>query len=251
MKGVFKDHFSQVASQYRAFRPDYPRELFLWLASTVSRRDAGLDCGCGNGQASLALAEYFSQVYAIDPAAEQIRNATSHPRVTYRVAPSEATGLAARSVDLVIVAQALHWFDLDRFYPEVRRVTRVEGALAAFTYGLLTIDETLDRVLGQLYHDILRGYWPPERAHVDSAYRQLPFPFTEIAAPTFAIHHEWSFDQLLGYLSTWSGLREYRRRTGKDALAQIRPALDTGWGSPEQVRQVSWPLALRVGRVST
>jgi SAM-dependent methyltransferase len=245
----FKDHFSGVAGGYRAFRPGYPPELFAWLASVAPRREAALDCGCGNGQASVALAGHFTTVFAVDPGSEQIRNAIAHPGVTYRVAPAEATGLSARSVDLVTAAQALHWFDLERFYPEVRRVSRGGAVFAAFTYGLLAVEERVDLAIGELYSGILDGYWPPERVHVDAEYRTLPFPFPELVAPSFTICEEWSLEQLTGYLATWSGVSEYRKRKGKDPLAEIAPALREAWGSPERRRPVSWPLALRAGRV--
>jgi SAM-dependent methyltransferase len=248
---TFKDHFSGVAGAYRAFRPGYPPELFAWLASAVSRRDAALDCGCGNGQASVALAEHFAAVFAVDPGREQIEHARAHPRVSYRVAPAEDTGIPDRSVDLVVAAQALHWFDLDRFYPEVRRVTRAGAVFAAFTYGLLTVDERVDRVVGALYSEILDGYWPPERAHVDAGYRTLPFPFAEVAAPGFAISEEWTFEQLAGYLATWSGVSQYRRRTGRDPLHEIEPALLEAWGPAEGRRRLTWPVALRAGRVDS
>ncbi len=248
---AFKDHFSGVAGAYRAFRPGYPPELFAWLAGIVSRRDAALDCGCGNGQASLQLADHFAAVFAVDPGREQIEHARSHPRVAYRVAPAEETGIPDRSVDLVIAAQALHWFDLDRFYPEVRRVARDEAVFAAFTYGLLTIDEPVDRIIGELYGGILGGYWPPERAHVDAGYRTLPFPFPEVPSPDFAISEEWTFEQLAGYLATWSGVSQYRKRTGEDPLRKVEPALREAWGRTEGRRRVSWPLALRAGRVAT
>ena len=182
-------------------------------------------------------------MFAVDPGAEQIRHATPHPRVDYRVAPAEATGLPPASVDLVVAAQALHWFDLDRFYPEVRRVARAGGALAAFTYGLLTVDERVDAVIARLYRGILQDDWPPERAH-------LPFPFPELAAPSFAIAEEWPLERLVGYLGTWSGVNAHRERTGRDPLAEIGPALREAWGPPEEPRRLTWPLALRVGRVA-
>ena len=251
MTTAFKDHFSAVASAYRAFRPGYPRELFEWLASAVPRRDAALDCGCGNGQATVALAPHFASVFGVDPGEEQIRHAASHPRVTYRVAAAEATGLPDGSVDLVVAAQALHWFDLDRFYPEVRRVARQGALFAAFTYGLLEVDERVDLVIARLYRETLRGHWPKERAHVDAAYRTLSFPFPEEAAPSFAITEEWSLEELQGYLTTWSGVNEYRRRTGKDALAEIGPALVEAWGPGGTQHRIRWPLALRAGRVET
>jgi SAM-dependent methyltransferase len=244
----FKDHFSGVAGAYRAFRPGYPPELFAWLASLCPRRDLALDCGCGNGQASEALAAHFAAVLAVDPGAEQIRHATAHPGVTYRVAPAEATGAPGGSVDLVVAAQALHWFDLDRFWPEVRRVARPGAVVAAFTYGLTTVDQPVDGVLGHLYHDLLRGHWPPERAHVDAGYRTLSFPFEPIEAPPFSLAERWGLDRLLGYLTTWSGVTARDRATGGDVLAELEPALRQAWGG-EAEKAITWPLALRVGRV--
>jgi len=246
---TFKDHFSKVAGAYRAFRPGYPPELFTWLAGSVERHDAALDCGCGNGQASVALAEHFSSVVAVDPGEEQIRHAQTHPRVVYRVAPAERTGLPDHSFDLVTAAQALHWFDFDRFYPEVRRVARAKAVFAAFTYGLIEVDDRVDTVIGTLYGEILHGFWPRERAHVDAGYRSLPFPFEEAEAPAFAMQLSWSFEQLMGYLATWSGVNAYRRRTGEDPLVKIGPALEAAWGPRQVGRAVRWPITLRAGRV--
>jgi len=246
----FKDHFSKVAGAYQAFRPSYPPELFAWLAGVAPGRSAALDCGCGNGQASVALADHFDAVLAVDPGAEQIRHARPHPRVVYRVAPAEATGAPDHGMDLVVAAQALHWFDLDRFYPEVRRVARPGAVLAAFTYGLLSVDPAVDEVLGRLYHDTLRGYWPPERAHVDAGYRTLPFPFDPIEPPAFEIAETWPLDRLQGYLATWSGVTEHDRRTGGDALAALAPALREAWRGDGGPKVVTWPLALRVGRIA-
>lgn len=245
----FKNYFSAGSDAYRTFRPGYPPELFSWLAGLPPRRDAALDCGCGTGQASVALAEHFAKVYAIDPSAAQIESARPHEGVDYRVAPAEATGLPDGCVDLVIAAQALHWFDFDRFYPEVRRVAREGAVFAAFTYGLLAINGELDGVIGRFYRDTIGPYWPPERAHVDAGYRTLPFPFAEIASPSFAMTAEWELGHLMGYLATWSAVAEYRRLTGDDPLPALAEELSAVWGSPETVRPVSWPLVLRAGTI--
>jgi SAM-dependent methyltransferase len=244
----FKDHFSGVAGAYRTFRPGYPPALFGWLAGLCPRRELALDCGCGNGQASVALAEHFAAVLAVDPGAEQVRHATAHPRVTYRVAPAEATGAPDGAVDLVVAAQALHWFEPARFWPEVRRVARPGAVVAAFTYGLLAVDGPVDRVVGRLYHETLRGHWPPERAHVDDGYRSLPFPCEPIAPPAFALSERWGLARLLGYLATWSGVSARDRALGVDTLAEVAPALRAAWGEAEE-KVVTWPLAVRAGRV--
>lgn len=250
MTQQFKDYFSGKSQAYRSYRPGYPPDLFAWLAGLPARRDAALDCGCGTGQASAALAEHFARVYAVDPSADQIGNATPHERVEYQVAPAEATGLPDRCVDLVIAAQALHWFDFGRFYPEVRRVAREGAVFAAFTYGLLAIDEKLDRIIGRFYHDVIGPCWPPERAHVDTGYRTLPFPFAEIEAPAFAMEAEWDLQHLMGYFETWSAVKEYRRMRDDEPLELVADELAAAWGDPALERRISWPLVLRAGRIA-
>ncbi|WP_305046585.1 class I SAM-dependent methyltransferase [Geoalkalibacter sp.] len=246
----FKDHFSATADQYRVFRPTYPAALFEWLARIAPAREAALDCGCGNGQAAVLLAPHFKKVFAVDPSREQILNAMPRENLTYLVAPAEATGLADGSIDLAVAGQALHWFDFERFYPEMRRVVRAKGGIfAAFTYGLIELGGAVDEVIGTFYHETLAEYWPPERRHVDSGYQSLPFPFPEINAPAFELVESWDLSRLTGYLSTWSAVKEYRRRTGIDPLPAVAEELSRAWGVPA-IRRVCWPLALRVGKVN-
>lgn len=250
MPQQFKDHFSQVSQAYRAFRPDYPEELFQWLAEISPRREAALDCGCGTGQASVALARHFAKVCALDPSADQIRNATPDEKVSYLVAPAEATGLPSASQDLVIVAQALHWFDLDRFYPEVRRVAREDAVFAAFSYGLMTVGQRVDEVIGHLYREVLGDYWPPERRHVDEGYKTLPFPFRELTPPPFSMTAAWRLDHLVGYLATWSAVKEFKTKMGEDPLAAMEAELRDAWGDPEETKPIAWPLVIRAGRIN-
>ncbi len=246
---TFKDHFSATADAYRAHRPTYPPELFTWLAQLPPRREMAVDCGCGNGQAAVMLAEHFSRVIAVDPSADQIRNAISKDGVEYLVAPAEQIPLASGAVDLAIAAQALHWFDFDRFYPEVRRLCTPGGIFAAFSYGLLTVSPAVDAVIGRLYYDILGSYWPPERRHVDNAYRTIPFPFTEIPAPDFSIGAGWDLQRLLGYFATWSAVKEFKTREKRDPVPEVAEELATLWGKENSTHEVRWPLVLRVGRI--
>ena len=246
---TFKDHFSQQADRYIRFRPRYPRELFAFLATLPREPRRAWDCGTGNGQAAVALAEHFEEVVASDPSARQIEHAAAHDRVTYLVATAERCPLPDDSVDLVTVAQAVHWFDLDRFFAEVRRVGRGGSVLALWTYGLATISPEVDRVVGRLYSEILGDYWPPERRLVEDRYRSLAFPFDEISPPPFTMTARWNLDELLGYLSTWSSAQKYQEKHGASALDLIRDDLAAAWPSAEEKRWVEWPLVLRVGRI--
>lgn len=245
----FKDHFSTVSSEYSLFRPTYPPELFELLASVAPGLDLAWDAGCGNGQAAVGLAQYFRSVLATDASAAQIAKAIPHERIDYRAAPAEESGLADGSADLVTVAQALHWFDLDRFYAEVGRVLRPDGVFAAFAYGLLSAGDALDDILHRFYHETVGPYWPPERRHIDAGYATLPFPFAELPSPSFALEVDWNFDHLLGYLGTWSAVRNFREERSMDPLDLIRNELREAWGDTGRTRKILWPLHLRVGRV--
>jgi SAM-dependent methyltransferase len=249
MADGFKDHFSGVAADYQSFRPGYPGALFDWLAEVAPRREHAADLGCGTGQASVGLARHFAEVVAVDPSAEQIARAQAHPRVTYRVAPAEATGLPAGWADLVVAAQALHWFDAARLHAELARLARPGAIFAAFTYGLCRVDPAVDAIVDRLYWSILGPYWPPERAHVDAGYRTLPFPWPELEAPPFTIVQAWGLDRFVGYLGTWSAVSAYRKRLGEDPLALVAPALQQAWGAAGE-RTVTWGLVVRAGRLS-
>jgi SAM-dependent methyltransferase len=203
----------------------------------------------GNGQASLGLAAYFERVVATDPSANQIEAAAAHPRIDYRVEPAERSTLAAGSASLVSVSQALHWFDLAAFHGEVRRVAKPGALLAISAYGNCSVSRAVDAVERRLYAGTLGPDWPPERALVDAGYRDLPFPFEHVEAPTFATRADWNLAQFVAYLRSWSAAQRHARRTGSDAIAAAAPELAAAWGDPAQVRAVRWPFIVRVGRV--
>ena len=245
---AFKDHFSGHAAVYRDARPRYPDALFGWLADQAPSRRLAWDAGCGNGQASTALADRFARVVATDPSAAQIAHALTHPHVEYRVEPAEQPSLADASVDLVIVAQALHWFDLDAFHAQVRRVLRPGGLVAEWSYAACTVTPAFDRHVDRLYHDLVGPYWPEERRLVEGGYRTLAFPFEPVAAPAFAMRTEWSVDAFLAYLRSWSASQRYLAARGDDAVAAVEPAIREAWGDVP-LRAVNWDLHLRCGRI--
>lgn len=243
----FKDHFSDHAGLYSRYRPEYPSTLFRFLAGQAKQHELAWDCATGNGQAALGLSPYFDAIIATDASTAQLENASRADNITYRVAPAEQSGLEDESVDLVTVAQALHWFDLDAFYAEVKRVLKPGGIIAAWSYNLLQCSPEVDTQIKRLYTEIVGPYWPPERAHIETGYRNLPFPFDEQQAPKLIMQTNWNLEQLLGYLSTWSAAQRYLKEHGSDPLSLIEKELTEAWGDSQQRRLLRWPLKLRWG----
>lgn len=245
----YTDHFSGLAPAYATCRPTYPAELFAYLAGLTQRHELAWDCAAGSGQATLPLARWFGRVVATDASPTMLDQAPCHPNIEYRAAPAEMSGLASETVDLVTVAQALHWFDTDAFYAEARRVLVSHGVLAVWTYGAQYVgQEALDRVLQRFYSEVVGPYWPAERRLVESGYRTLAFPFLELEAPAFAMEADWTLSQLLGYIRTWSATRHFREAQGHDPVLKLAGELGSHWGEPESARRVHWPLSLRAGR---
>lgn len=246
---MFKDHFSTGSEDYAAFRPVYPFKLVDELAKVSPGRRLALDCGCGTGQLSTLLAERFEAVVATDASAAQIDKAEPHKRVTYRVALAEDSGLADGSVDLVTVAQAAHWLNLERFYEEVRRVAAPGGAVALIAYGMLSVDAEVDAVVGRFYEETVGPYWPPERRLVEEGYQSLPFPFAEVELPGLQMEAFWTLSGLLGYLRTWSASKAAQRALGFDPVSRVEAELRPAWDDSESQRRVVWPLSIRAGHV--
>ncbi len=247
---TFNDHFSGQSREYAHYRPDYPKALFDYLLGLVRQPVLAWDCATGSGQAAQALAESFRQVVATDASAAQIAQASDIVNVEFHCVPAESSGLETHSVDLITVAQAIHWFDFESFYEEVRRVLKPGGIVAIWCYGLSTIRPDIDQVIGHYYGDIIDDYWPPERVYIEHHYQDIPFPFEEFVAPRFSMSKMWTLDDLLGYLDTWSATQRYKADKGDDPREQIIQPLVTAWGGADIQRPVCWPISLRVGKVS-
>jgi len=244
----FADHFSERAREYTRHRPHYPPELAHALADRAPARALAWESGCGSGQLTLELAAHFERVLACDASAEQLAQAPRHARVEYRCALAHESGLQDASADLAVAAQAAHWFELEAWYAEVRRVLRPGGLLALCSYATLRADGELDALVQRLAFVELAPHWPPERRLVDEGYRGLAPPFAEIAAPRFELRARWTLRDLLGYLSTWSAWMRFERARGAQAAAELRARLAHAWGEPERERELRWPLALRLFR---
>jgi len=245
---MFKDRFSGHASEYAQYRPHYPRALFEYLAGIAPERKTAWDCATGNGQAAVPLAEFFERVLGTDASEKQIENAEAHERVRYSVIPAEHSELAPGSVDLITVAQALHWFERYAFYAEAKRVLKPNGILAVWTYNLFRISPEIDRLIANFYRETVGPYWDFERKLVETEYSTIDFPFEELAPPAFHMEAEWSFEQVLGYLRTWSATKNFMADRGFDPVTALRESLQPLWGDLQKTRIAAWPLGMRVGR---
>lgn len=242
----FRDHFSAASADYSRYRPRYPDALFDWLAAEAPRTELAWDCATGSGQAAAGLAGRFRRVEATDASAEQISKARPLPGVDFRVATAEDSGLPDASVDLVTVAQALHWFDTRRFFAEAGRVLAEDGLLAVWCYQLCSVDPAVDALVLELYEGPLGPWWPPERRHIEAGYATIALPWPALETPEFHMQAHWEAEHMLGYLSTWSARNRCREATGTDPLAAIADRLRSLWGPAP--RRVRWPLALRACR---
>jgi SAM-dependent methyltransferase len=244
---AFADHFSDAASRYAAFRPSYDPTMIEWIVAHAPAKNLAWDCGTGNGQAANLLAEHFAKVIATDPSESQLSAARQHSRVTYALSDEHAPFIADASIDLVTAAQAIHWFDLDRFYPEVNRVLRPDGIIAVWSYGRPSVDSATDPAINWFHDERVGPMWPRERYEVESGYGSLPFPFREIQTDAWSIRQPMTRDAFLGYVGTWSAVRQARLKEGVDPMPEFVDRLASVWAGGDRI--VSWPVSVRLGRV--
>lgn len=242
-----KDHFSKQSSAYAQFRPHYPDAMIDCITALVNNRKTALDVATGNGQVARKLSARFQTVFATDISARQLENAVPLPNVTYKVEPAESTGFADVQFDLITVAQAVHWFRFDDFYREIYRILKPDGIFAVLGYGLFSTNPGSDQILKDYYHNIVGPYWDAERKYIDESYQTIPFPFDEIPTPKFQNQLSWPFEQLIGYLETWSATQHYKDANGSDPVDLIRAPLKKSWESGD--KQVFFPLLLRIGKI--
>lgn len=242
-----KDNFSTQAAEYAIYRPTYPDNLYDFLFKLVSHKDAAWDCATGNGQVASVLAQHFQHVYATDISEKQLSQALPLPNVVYKVESSDQVKVTDQSFDLITVAQAIHWFNFDAFYSEVKRTLKPNGIIAVIGYGLMSIDKKVDQVIYKLYEAILGKYWDSERRYIEEGYKTIPFPFEEIVAPHFQIKTTWNFYQMIGYLNTWSSLQHYKKANDRNPLEYVLTELKEAWGDDAE-KDVRFPVLLRVGK---
>lgn len=241
--------FDQGGGTYARFRPEYPARLATYLASITPNTALAVDVGCGNGQFTRQLAGHFTTVIGLDPSADQLAHATLLPNIEYRCASAEQIPMPDHSAGLVTAAQAAHWFALPRFYAQVRRIARPDAVLALISYGVLRLDGAPNNRFQQFYRNEIGPWWPAERQLVDSGYAGLDFPFTALKPPAMEIRLEWNLAEFLGYIATWSAVRRAREAEQAHILHRFADDIADAWGNPADLRAITWPINMRVGRV--
>ncbi|MBK8151814.1 MAG: class I SAM-dependent methyltransferase [Saprospiraceae bacterium] len=243
-----KDNFSTRSDNYAKFRPTYPSELFQFIYSKLECRKNAWDCGTGNGQVAVELAKSFECVFATDISQSQIDNAFKVNNIHYSLQPAEKTNFESCIFDLIMVAQAIHWFDIDKFYTEVQRTAIGKSWICVVGYGKLAVSKEIDNIIDDLYYNILGLYWDKERTYIDEKYKTIPFPFAEIKVPDFSIQLSWSIDQLIGYLNTWSATKHFIRERNFNPIDNLQKKIEIIWGDGLNW-QINFPLLFRMGQV--
>lgn len=239
-----KDNFSSQSASYEKYRPDYPPGLYDRIFGHVKNFDHAWDCATGNGQAAKQLATAFKRVEATDISLRQLENAHQAPNIHYHNCPAESTIFNDNQFDLVTVAQALHWFDFDRFFKEVKRVLKPSGVLAVWTYDLLTISPEIDALIADFYRNIVGPYWDEERRYVDNQYQEIDFPFQRVLKNSLYIYKHWSLTTLTGYIQTWSSVEKYKKINRKNPVADLQSRLSQVW--TESKRRITFPITLYI-----
>lgn len=244
-----KDNFSTVSDKYAMYRPDYPQTVFDFLYPLLKEKQNAWDCGTGNGQLARELAKDFAHVEGTDISQAQLDHAFQEENIRYTVQAAESTSFADNSFDLITVAQAIHWFDFDKFYAEVKRVAKPNAILAVIGYELTSITPEIDKIIRDFYTGIIDPYWDAERKYIQDKYQTIPFPFRELETPEINNIKLWRLDNLIGYLNTWSAVKHYITANGHNPVDDLVSNLTNAWGTAE-VRRVNFPILFRVGRIN-
>ena len=244
-----KDNFSSASDLYAKYRPTYPQELFDFIQKHVNNKITAWDCGTGNGQVAYELAKTFQHVYASDISQSQLDHALLANNISYSLQPAENTNYKNNAFDLIVIAQAIHWFDFEKFYQEAKRTAKENAIIAVIGYGRITISKEIDEIISNFYTQIIGPFWDKERKYIDENYATIPFPFQEIEAPKFENKHLWNFNHLIGYLNTWSAVKHFKTKNGFNPIDKLRLELEKHWHNNEE-KEITFPILLRLGFIN-
>ncbi len=241
-----KDNFSERAEDYRKFRPDYPDKVYEFMCKHLSGFELAWDCGTGNGQVAASISEFIGRVEATDISEKQLENAIQRENIYYSKIPAERTYFANSQFDLIIAAQAVHWFNFRDFYIEVKRCLKPNGLFVIMGYSLFRSNLATNAIIEDFYSNIIGTFWDKERGYLEDQYLSIPFPFSEIKTPVFEQKYHWTFEHLIGYLRTWSAVKHYKKEHQRDPVLLIESSLKKAFG---ESNEVIFPILLRLGKL--
>ncbi|KAG0297308.1 hypothetical protein BGZ96_007045 [Linnemannia gamsii] len=174
---------------YQSFRPGYNNNFFKMVYNYHAKHnghfDTAVDVGTGTGQVAVVLAEKFKQVHGVDASATMLSNAIKKSNVAYHVAKGEDLGvIASSSVDVLTVAQAMHWFHQPTFFSEVKRILKPRGTFAAVGYSFVVFEDH-PRATRRIYElgdqpDQLGTLWDNGRLILDNLYKSIDVPLQNV-----------------------------------------------------------------------
>ena len=225
--------FNTGSDLYARARPRYPDEFYAWLVTQTGNHTRLWDCACGNGQVSRGMVPWFDEISATDISENQINNAFRHPKITYSLSPSECTFFADGSFDMICVGQAAHWFHLPEFFAEADRVLKPGGILAIFGYGFFRMEDETDGIIMENFLGLVDKYWSEGNRLFMNGFPGIEFPFREVEPPDFPMNQDWSLDELMAFLDTWSAVKRYNEEHRKNIVRDLRALLLPLWKENE------------------
>ncbi|MBL6449528.1 class I SAM-dependent methyltransferase [Fulvivirga sp. 29W222] len=242
-----KDNFSRQSDLYAAYRPHYPPMLYNYLFDKIKNFNYAWDCGTGNGQVAYQLSKRFKKVCATDISSKQLENAVKVPNIQYMLAPAESTSIPSSCVDLITVAQALHWFEVESFYKEVLRVASPDATLAYWGYNILQVNESIDPIIRHFHNHVVGDYWDPERKVLLKEYADINFPLINPRQTYFHYAIQWNLSHLKGYLESWSAVQHYIQQKRHNPVEALIDQIQSQW---DDNQAVTFPIFLVYGRIS-
>lgn len=236
--------YAAHAHIYSKYRPTYPIAVVEAITSYVTRLGGSLghalDVACGSGQSTFYLKDTFKLITGVDISKAQLEEAKSKcqkeniDNIQFLTGSGMELPVESESVDVVTIAQALHWLDIDKFFTECKRVLKPRGCVAVYGYGnVCLINKQCNELVSNFYSNTLQGCWHDARHHIDEEYRSIHMPFSNTQRIDTSMPYETSLDAFIGYVSTWSGYQKYcedhpKNTVLEDMKATMREILESG-----------------------
>lgn len=250
MENVVNEHneYSINPQKYLKVRPQYGEEMFKFLHKICPDNKLVWDCATGNGQAAHLLSDYFTTVHATDINPSQLDYAIQKENINYYVADECNAVLNDRSVDLITVATAIHWFDRKKFYKEVERVLKPDGILAIWGYTGKNVNPELDDVLHLIIKKHLMPYYSERIQLAFDGYDAIDFPYERIHTPSFKTQVDYTFHDLLDYILSWSSSQRYIQKNKVSPIPLFENLLKEAWGDINKHKTMTWDFITHIGK---